>query len=133
MKRIFAVSIVLAFAPVSQAADIEAGKARVASVCAACHGTTGVSVSESIPNLAGQRAGYIETQLKALKNGARKFDANMSVAQLAAEGAMRKHDIMNAIAAQLSAEEMANVAAYFAAQLGADGGAKSSFLPNFAK
>ena len=40
--------------------------------------------------------------------------------------------IMNAIAAQLSADDMANVAAYFAAQPGPATGAKSTFLPNVA-
>ena len=63
---------VLAVAPVSHAADIEAGKAKVATVCAACHGANGVSVSDAIPNLAAQRAAYLEAQLKALKDGTRK-------------------------------------------------------------
>src|SRR5205823_11578463 len=40
---------------------------------------------------------------------------------------------MNAIAAQLSPEDMANVAAYFAAQPGAEKGAKSGFLPGVAR
>ena len=41
---------------------------------------------------------------------------------------------MNAIAAQLSADDIANVAAHFAAQQGATAGtAKSEFLPNVAK
>ena len=35
------------------AADVEAGKAKSA-VCAACHGTNGVSPSPLWPNLAGQ-------------------------------------------------------------------------------
>ena len=39
---------------------------------------------------------------------------------------------MNAIAAQLSTDEIANVAAWFSAQAGPDKGAKSSFLPNLA-
>ena len=115
MKRILGLSIVLAVAPVAQAADVEAGKAKVATVCAACHGANGVSVSDAIPNLAAQRAGYIEAQLKALKEGA------------------RKNQIMNAIATQLSAEDIANVAAYFASQPGAATGAKSALLPNVAK
>jgi cytochrome c553 len=103
-------------APLAQAAaDIEAGKAKVANVCGACHGVTGVSVSETIPNLAGQRAGYLEAQLKALKDGS------------------RKNPIMNAIAAQLSPADMANVAAYFASLQGAAAGAKSDFLPNVAR
>jgi hypothetical protein len=54
------------------AADIEAGKAKAAIVCAACHGALGASVSDTIPNLAGQKARYIEIQLKALREGTRK-------------------------------------------------------------
>jgi len=115
MRSPLAVSLILALAPVAQAADIDAGKAKAASVCAACHGAAGVSVSDTIPNLAAQRAGYLEAQLKALKDGS------------------RKNPIMNAIAAQLSAEDMANVAAYFAAQPGPATGAKSALLPNVAK
>src|SRR5882672_2376945 len=91
MKTLLGLSVVLMIAPLAHAADIEAGKAKVATVCAACHGASGVSVSDTIPNLAAQRAGYLEAQLKALKDGT------------------RKNPIMNAIAAQLSAEDMANV------------------------
>jgi hypothetical protein len=40
---------------------------------------------------------------------------------------------MNAIAAQLSAEEITNVAAYFASLPGAEAGVKSAQLPNVAK
>ena len=72
MKRVLGISFLLLVAPVVQGADIEAGKAKVAAVCAACHGPTGVSVSDTIPNLAAQRAGYLEAQLKALKDGTRK-------------------------------------------------------------
>ena len=115
MKSMLGLSLILAFAPLAQAADAEAGRAKVATVCAACHGANGVSVSDAIPNLAAQRSGYIEAQLKALKEGT------------------RKNPLMNAIAAQLSAEDMANVAAYFASQAGAVAGAKSNFLPNVAK
>ncbi|HEX6828714.1 MAG TPA: c-type cytochrome, partial [Burkholderiales bacterium] len=72
MKALFGFSAFLIAVPLSFAADIDAGKAKVASVCAACHGAAGVSVSETIPNLAAQRAGYIEAQLKAFKDGTRK-------------------------------------------------------------
>src|SRR2546422_11714727 len=72
MKKLLGLSVVLMIAPVAHAADIEAGKAKVATVCAACHGAGGVSVSDTIPNLAAQRAGYLEAQLKALKDGDRK-------------------------------------------------------------
>jgi len=121
MKRVLGLSFVLAVAPFTQAADIEAGKARAATVCAACHGADGQSVSDTIPNLAAQRAGYLEAQLKAFKEGTRK-----------AAGATSPTAIMTAIATQLSADDIANVAAYFAAQPGATG-AKSALLPNVAK
>jgi len=99
----------------ADAADVEAGRAKVQAVCAACHGAAGISVSDTIPNLAGQRAGYIEAQLRALKDGT------------------RKNPIMNAIASQLGADEMANVAAYFATQTIATAGVRSEFLPNLAR
>lgn len=114
MKRTLAVSLLLLVPAAAIGADIEAGKAKVATVCAACHGATGVSVSDSIPNLAAQRAGYLEAQLKALKDGT------------------RKNPIMNAIASQLSADEMANVAAFFAAQPGPAADTKSIFMPTLA-
>ena len=112
MKKRLACSLLVLVSPFATAADVEAGRAKVAAVCSACHGTNGVSVSDAIPNLAAQRAGYIEAQLKALKDGS------------------RKNPIMNAMAAQLSPEDIANVAAYFATQPGAAAAAKSSFMPN---
>lgn len=115
MKRLLVLSGILALAPLAQAADPAAGKVRAEAVCAACHGPTGVSVSDNIPHLAGQRAGYLENQLKAYNDGT------------------RKNLIMNAIAAQLSADEMANLAAHFAAQAGAAAGARSALLAHVAK
>ena len=107
--------VALTYIPVASAADIEAGKAKAAVVCAACHGAVGISVSDTIPNLAGQKAQYLEAQLKALKSGT------------------RKNAIMNAIAGQLSADDIANLAAHFSAQASAASGAKSEFLPNLVK
>jgi cytochrome c553 len=115
MKKSIALAAAVLVSPLAIAADIEAGKAKVATVCAACHGADGVSVSDAIPNLAAQRASYIEAQLKALKDGT------------------RKNPIMNAMASQLSVEDIANVAAYFATQPGAAAAAKSAFLPAVAK
>lgn len=122
MKKVLGLSVALALAPAAQAADIEAGKAKVATVCAACHGANGVSVADHIPNLAGQRAAYLEAQLKAFKDGARKAPAPTSpIATMAA------------IATQLSPADMADVAAFFASLPGASGSAKSAQLPNVAK
>ena len=110
MKKVLGLSVVLAVAQVAQAADIEAGKELAATVCAACHGATGVSVNDAIPNLAAQRPAYIEAQLKAFKDGRRKHSGATS-------------NVMNVI--QLSAQDIANVAAYFASQSGAAMGTKS--------
>jgi cytochrome c553 len=117
MKRMSVLAATAALAaPFVHAADLDAGKAKVASVCAACHGAVGISVSDTIPNLAGQKAAYLESQLKALKDGT------------------RKNAVMNAIAGQLSVDDIANVAAFFAAQPGATSTtAKSDFLPQLAK
>lgn len=115
MTRALGMCIVLAVVPVAHAADIEAGKAKAATVCAACHGANGISVADNIPHLAGQRAAYLQAQLGALKAGT------------------RKNPMMNAIAAQLSSEDMANLAAYFAAQPGPAPGAKSDLLASVAK
>jgi cytochrome c553 len=98
------------------AADAGAGRARAEAVCSACHGINGVSVADAIPNLAGQKTAYLEAQLKALKDGS------------------RKNPVMNAIAAQLSVDDIGNVAAYFSSLPGVSAStAKSEFLPHLAK
>ncbi|MBL8376832.1 MAG: cytochrome P460 family protein [Burkholderiales bacterium] len=90
------------------AADLNAGRAKVEANCAACHGANGVSVADNIPNLAGQRGPYLENQLRALKSGA------------------RRNAVMGAVAAQLSAQDISDVAAYFASLPGASGTAKTA-------
>lgn len=97
----------------SKAAKLNAGQAKARTVCAACHGVNGISVADHIPNLAGQRAGYLMGQLNALKDKS------------------RKHDVMNPIAAQLSEIDIENLAAYFAAQPVVSAEIKSAFMPNF--
>ena len=126
MKRILAMSVAAALAPAAfpaLGADLEAGKAKVAEVCQACHGMNGISVSDTIPNLAGQRAAYIENQLKAYKDGVRK-----------GPNAAHPAAIMSAMASMLSPAQMADVAAYFSSLPGAAaGGAKSAQLASVAK
>jgi cytochrome c553 len=96
------------------AADIGAGRARAEAVCAACHGANGISVSDTIPHLAGQRAAYLESQLRALKDGSRKAP------------------VMNAMATQLGPEDIRNLAAFFASLPGAAAGGKSAFMAGLA-
>ena len=89
------VSGVALFASVANAGDAEAGKVKSA-VCAACHGGTGISPTPIWPNLAGQKEQYLVAQLKAFKDGTRQ-NAQMSP-----------------MVANLSDEDMANLAAYYA-------------------
>jgi cytochrome c553 len=121
MKALMPLIVILGATQSAHAVNIEAGKQLATTVCAACHGPSGISVSDTVPNLAGQRARYIEAQLKFFKDGTRKEPGTVSRAA-----------IMNAIAAQLSPEEIANVGAYFESQPGAVPGTKSALLPNIA-
>ncbi|MFE8070018.1 cytochrome c [Marinobacteraceae bacterium S3BR75-40.1] len=77
--------------------DVEAGKKK-ASVCAACHGMNGQAQIKTYPNLAGQNYDYIVYALKAYKNKQR------TGGQAA---------IMQGQAANLSEQDMQDVAAYF--------------------
>ncbi len=103
-------ALLLTLALPSRAADPAAGRALAESVCAACHGAQGVSVADRFPNLAGQRQRYLADQLTAFRNGA------------------RTSDVMNALAAQLTDDDVANLAAHFSAQPGAAPGARSPLL-----
>lgn len=78
----------------SAAGDAAAGQAKSA-VCAGCHGANGISLMPLYPNLAGQKDAYIVKQLKAFKAGE------------------RKDPTMNAMAAPLTEDDMANLAAHF--------------------
>ena len=101
----------LAIVTSAEAADIAAGKEIATTVCAACHGANGISVSKRFPNLAAQRGAYIEKQLKAFKSQ------------------KRKHAIMSAVASQLGNTAMADVAAFYASLPGAPVGAANSKPP----
>ena len=77
--------------------NADAGKAK-AAMCGACHGVTGTNPNPIYPDLAGQHAVYIAKQLADFKSGART-------------------DMMMApMAASLSEQDMADLAAYFSSQ-----------------
>jgi len=79
--------------------QITRGKEK-AVVCAACHGQNGVSAAPNWPTLAGQHEDYLVQVLKQYKNGERT-DAVMA------------GQVVN-----LSADDIKDLAAYFAAQPG---------------
>ena len=67
-----------------------------AQACVACHGQNGNSSNPEWPNLAGQKAGYLATQLKAFRDGTRSNPA------------------MAPFVAKLSDGDIAELAAYYA-------------------
>lgn len=81
----------------SHAVDIEAGKIKAAA-CMACHGVGGNSTMPLIPVLAGQNARYLYLELRDFKAGA------------------RVNPMMSPMAADLTKEDMQDLAAYFADQ-----------------
>ena len=74
-----------------------------ATVCFACHGPSGVSVSPTFPRLAGQRAGYLYQRLLSFKRAAPQ-DPYYSASP------------MKPIVANLTETDMRDLAAYFSAQ-----------------
>jgi cytochrome c553 len=57
-------------APSLQAQEADAAKL-AAQVCASCHGPRGDSISPGFPKIAGQRAEYLQNQLKAFRDRTR--------------------------------------------------------------
>jgi cytochrome c553 len=87
---------VIAGAPVP-AADVEAGRKK-AETCAACHGADGNATIPGMPSLAGQPTLYTHWQLIKFRDG-RRGDAQMTP-----------------FTANLSDTDMADLAAFYAAQ-----------------
>ena len=79
------------------AADVEAGR-RKSVTCAACHGPDGNASIPGTPTLAGQPAYFTHWQLIKYRDG------------------RRKDEPMAPLAASLSDEDMADLAAFYAAQ-----------------
>lgn len=79
------------------AADITAGEQKAAT-CMGCHGPKGKSSSAQWPNLAAQQSLYIVNQLNAFKTGT------------------RNNPMMQSMAANLSDDDMNNLAAYYSSQ-----------------
>lgn len=105
--------IVAGSASLLHAADIAAGKAR-AEVCSACHGETGVSLTEKVPSLAGQPDTFLQWQLVFFRAGTRKDEA------------------MQAVVADLGNEDIRNLGAYYAS-LPAPAGSKDDRNPELMK
>ena len=79
------------------AGNTQRGAQLAAQVCASCHGEKGLSETSIIPSLAGQTSYAIYKQLHDYRTGA------------------RVHEQMTGVAQQLAVEDLASIAAYFAA------------------
>jgi cytochrome c553 len=55
----------------ANAADVAEGKRVAETTCASCHGVNGISTTEGVPHIAGQRPAYLWIELRAYKTGAR--------------------------------------------------------------
>jgi len=96
MRTVTAV-VVAAAASSAMAGNIAAGKEKATAICSACHGADGITaIDPSYPRLAGQYPDYLARALSDYKAG------------------IRKNAIMAGMAAALSKDDIANIAAYYA-------------------
>ena len=93
-------------APKAAKPDLAKGEAIVAGVCAACHAADGNSMIPANPKLAPQPPEYILKQLQEFKSG------------------KRANPVMMGFAAQMSPEDMRNVAYFVASKTASPGFAK---------
>lgn len=100
MKRLAILAIALTLPLAAQArGNPEAGQAKAKQVCAACHGAEGKTPTDpSQPILAGQHYDYIVRALTDYKTG------------------KRNNPIMKGFAAQLSSQDIEDLAAWFSMQ-----------------
>ena len=97
-KLLISMLLTLGITGVAHAAgDAAAGQAKTA-VCAACHGADGNSAIANFPKLAGQNEKYLVKQMKDIKNGVRPVVE------------------MTGLLDNLSDQDLADIAAYFAKQ-----------------
>ena len=98
--KLLVLVLALALAGVAHArGNAESGKQKAAQVCAACHGPEGNKPSDPTqPILAGQYYDYLVRAITDYKNG------------------RRNNPIMKGFAAQLSKQDIEDLAAWFSAQ-----------------
>ncbi|HLH88956.1 MAG TPA: cytochrome c [Xanthobacteraceae bacterium] len=90
------VAVALAASPAAAAGDVKAGRQKAVK-CMACHGLDGQAKLPDSPNLAGQNPIYLAKALQDYRSGA------------------RKNEMMSVIAKPLADQDIADLAAYYAA------------------
>jgi cytochrome c553 len=112
LGAVFATALALLFTatPAAMAeGSVEAGKAK-SLTCAACHGADGNSLNPEWPNIAGQHESYFESTIRSYRDGT------------------RDNVLMTGQAMMLSDEDIADLAAYYAAQTPAEQTADPSMV-----
>jgi cytochrome c553 len=110
LSALFASSVIAADAKGPAKPDLAKGQEKSTQVCAACHTADGTRGSPANPILQGQHADYLAKQLTEYKGG------------------QRKNAVMSGMAAPLSADDIRNVAAFYASKPAPKGSAKNKDL-----
>lgn len=98
MRTIYNAALVivgLAMASTGQAANLYAGQAKAAAVCAQCHGVRTTSAGAPFPPLAGREKAYLISAIKRYRDKT------------------RGSDIMNNIAGSLTDSDINDLAGYY--------------------
>jgi cytochrome c553 len=98
MKSLLTLLVCLISFSASAEDRVTRGEAK-AAICATCHGVDGIALMPAYPNLAGQNEEYLISSMKAYRDKQRQ--GGMAV-------------IMQMQAAQLSDDDIADLAAYYA-------------------
>lgn len=121
MAPAIVVVLSMAAAGAADAADAAKGSGYAAR-CAPCHGATGVSVFDEVPNLAGQQQDYLVAAMKAFRRSTDKR-ARTGVRKSRSEAVM-SHQMPG-----MTDADIENLAAYFAQQQCASPGAPGGAAP----
>ncbi len=94
--RSFIVPVLMVLVSTTSAnADPAAGKKMAKQKCQVCHGIDGIAKIPIAPHLAGESQIYLETQLKAFRNG------------------KREHEMMTVVAKGLKDDEITSLAQWY--------------------
>jgi cytochrome c553 len=97
LGTVLAISILLSLSSATFAAGNVAAGRQKALACQTCHGLDGLSKLPEAPNIAGNPEGYLVKSLNAFRKG------------------VRQNDMMSIVVQPLSDQDVADLAAYYAA------------------
>ncbi len=86
----------------------------IKSICARCHGFSGMAMSDIMPNLAGQREKYLVKQLHDFRKSA-SISTNKED-ELTDIGGKRRHPIMTTITTRLTDGQISELSQHYASQ-----------------